>query len=83
MSLDLLKIAVLNELQKEADETATRMLNVSISQSVEQIALNIASLRGMALALGRAVEIVETEYKLIVAPEKAAEEKKQKTREIY
>ena len=82
MSADLLRKTVGAKLQKEADECANVMLNVNVSGSCEQIALHIAQLRGMALAITRAMDILDTEYQDMVNPEPEAEERP-KAREIY
>ncbi len=82
MSADLLRNAVADQLQKEADETVNRSLNVSTSQSCEQIALQVAGYRGMALALGRAMEILNTEYKKLLEPEEQ-QKAPAKPKELY
>lgn len=81
MSAESLRAAVISDLEKQAGDIANSLINVSTSQSCEQIALYVAGLRGAATGLQKAVETINREYRKLTAPDEAPP--KRKVQEAY
>lgn len=83
MSAEALKAAVIAEIEKEATETAQATLDLAIqSLTVDRIAIQVAYLKGIAIALQKSALIVNSAYKNIMTPEKKEDTKPLK-KELY